>query len=74
MTTYPLPGPRHCTDRVGGSEDHSEEVARPGILLWLAGEDLLNAIVWDQETLDKFRRYFQPSGTKDPLGPVDLEG
>ena len=66
MTTYPLPSPRRFTDRVGSSEEHSEAVVRPGALPWLAGEDLLNAIVWDQETLDKFHRYFPP---KDPVGP-----
>ena len=32
----------------------------------LAGEDLLNAIVWDQAALDKFRRYFLPRDTAGP--------
>ena len=31
-----------------------------------AGEDLLNAIVWDQAALDKFRRYFLPRDTGGP--------
>jgi len=32
----------------------------------LIGEDLLNAIVWDQAALDKFRRYFLPRDTAGP--------
>jgi hypothetical protein len=66
MTIYPLPGPRKFRDRVRSGEEHSEAVAPPGALPWLAGEDLLNAIVWDQETLDKFHRYFPPKG---PVAP-----
>jgi len=70
MTTDPLPSHRTFTDRVRSSEEHSEAVARTGALPWLAGEDLLNAIVWDQETLDKFHRYFPTQG---PCRPADLE-
>lgn len=43
-----------------------EQVACSAALPQLAGEDLLNAIVWDQAALDKFRRYFLP---KDTIGP-----
>lgn len=32
----------------------------------MVGEDLLNAIVWDQAALDKFRRYFLPRDTAGP--------
>ena len=44
----------------------SEPRACSAALPQLAGEDLLNAIVWDQAALDKFRRYFLP---KDTIGP-----
>ena len=53
------------------SEQRSEALAYPGALAWLAGEDLLNAIVWDRETLDKFHSYFPP---KNPDAPPNLEG
>lgn len=43
-----------------------KQVACSAALPQLAGEDLLNAIVWDHAALDKFRRYFLP---KDTIGP-----
>jgi len=66
MTTYPLPSPTESADLVHSSKGHSEPVACSAALPQLVGEDLLNAIVWDQAALDKFRRYFLP---KDTIGP-----
>jgi len=66
MSSYPQADPRKFTDRARNGEKHSEVVAYLGPLPWLAGEDLLNAIVWDQETLDKFHRYFPPKGPDGP--------
>ena len=66
MTVDPPPGPRQFKHRVRRSEEHFEALAPQVALPWLVGEDLLNSIVWDQETLDRFRRYFPP---KDPVDP-----
>ena len=66
MATYPLTSPTELTDRPPGGE----LLARRAALPQLAGEDLLDAIVWDQAALDKFRRYFLP---KDTLGPPTYE-
>jgi hypothetical protein len=38
------------------------------VLPCLAGEDLLDAVVWDLAALDKFRRYFLPKDTAGPPG------
>jgi len=67
MTGYPVPNPRKFTDRARSSDEDSEAMAYPAALPWLAGEDFLNAIVWDEETLDKFHCYFPP---KNPDGPA----
>ncbi len=37
-----------------------------GTLPELTGQELLDAIVWDQAALDKFRRYFLPGDTEGP--------
>ena len=66
MDGYPVSDPRKFTERARSSEEHSEAMVYPGALPWLAGEELLNAIVWDEETLDKFHCYFPP---KNPDGP-----
>jgi hypothetical protein len=46
------------------------DISSPAALPELRGTDLLNAIVWDQAALDKFRRYFLP---KDTAGPPTYE-
>jgi hypothetical protein len=66
MATCLLPSPTESADRVRSSKDRSESVACSAAPLHLAGEDLLNAIVWDQRALDKFRRYFLPRDTGGP--------
>jgi len=70
MATYPLTSPAGLTDRARSREERSWLLAHPAALPQLAGEDLLDAIVWDRTALDKFRRYFLP---KDTLGPPRYE-
>jgi hypothetical protein len=66
MPPSALPNTAESADRVHCETLRPEQRACSAALPQLAGEELLDAIVWDQAALDKFRRYFLPRDTAGP--------
>jgi len=68
MATEQLSNPSKFADRAHSSNGRAEPEACSPAPACLAGEDLLDAVVWDLAALDKFRRYFLPKDTAGPPG------
>jgi hypothetical protein len=66
MAISPPPSTPVSADRIRGRAEHSGLPECSAALPELGGEALLDAIVWDQAALDKFRRYFLPKDTEGP--------